>query len=305
MVRFIFGIIVVLVGGGLLVAGKASLDGDSFSLRPVGAILALVGLLFVGWSTIKTVPANSVGIPVAFGHVGADLQPGVHMLSPWTTVTSLTTREQVYSMVHNAGEGSNGDDSITVLSSDGGSMGVDSTIQYRIDPAHANNLYHTLGSIDRLNTVIARPAARAAILQVFSQYNAVDAYSTDRPKLGPEIDALLRPQLAAHGVILDSVQIRGIVLSQQLQDSANNKLAAEQRAQAAQYALQQAKIDAQTAVAAAKGKAEANRTLQQSLNAKILCEKFIENMSSLQVPVGSPCGPNAGQYLIDARASGK
>ncbi len=298
MSRFVFGIILLLAG---LVAALAvrrlrtgAFGGDKprdVSLRPVGLTLALLGGVLAVSSCIKSVPAASVGIPTTFGQIGADLQPGVHFLAPWTDVHAESTRLQQYVMVHQVNEGNvSGDDSITVVSKDDVSLPVDLTINYSVDPKHANELFRTVGTVEALKGVVIRPAARSAVPAVFALYDADQAATTSRDALAQGIADRLRPQLATHGVLLDAVQIRAIQLPDSLLKAAQDKLTQQQQVQQAQFAQQQATVDAQTARIRAQGQADANVILSKSLTPEVNCANFLSKLADLHVVLGStPC----------------
>jgi len=296
--RFVFGLVLLLAGlvAALLVRrmparalGRAS--GQPVSLAPAGGILALLGLVLAVTSCVKSVPAASVGIPTTFGQIGADLQPGVHFLAPWTDVHAESTRLQQYVMVHQSNEGAvQGDDSITVVSKDDVSLPVDLTINYSVDPGHANELFRPVGSVDNLKGIVIRPAARSAVPAVFARYDADQAATTSRDALAAAIGERLRPQLVFHGVLLDAVQIRAIQLPDSLLKAAQDKLTAQQQVAQAQFTQQQATVDAQTARIRAQGQADANTILAKSLTPEVNCANFLSRLADLKVVLGStPC----------------
>jgi regulator of protease activity HflC (stomatin/prohibitin superfamily) len=293
---FILGIIVAVIAaiGFLATRGSEASIGGAFG----GVIGLLVGLVMVVTSFVGTVPAASVGIPVSFGHVGSDMQPGFHIKAPWTSIKTESTRLQTYTMSSSPGEGAiKGDDSISVTSADIQSLTIDATVQYQIDPKRANDLYRTVGSVTNLENNVIRPIVRTALRDVFSRYSAVDASTTKRPQTANDVDAELRQQFSQHGVELVQVNIRNIGLPQGLIDANTNKVKAQTEAEQAQFKLQQAQIDAKTAVAAAQGQADANNVLNQSLNPNVLCAQFLAHMGDLKVPTGNPCGTSGTSTL--------
>jgi len=111
--------------------------------------------------------------------------------------------------------------------------------------------------------------------------------------------ALLRPSLTNFGITSDKVVIGDLILAPNVQDAANAKLAAQQAAQTAQFKLQQALVDQQTAVVTANGEKAANDAKQQSLTQQILCQDFINALTSPQNKLTvltntGPCETGAG-----------
>lgn len=91
----------------------------------------------------------------------------------------------------------------------------------------------------------------------------------------------------------DGVLLTWRILSKQAQDSADAKLQAQQQAQQAQFTLDKARIDAQTQAVNAAAEAAANAARQQSLTPAILCQHWIEMLTSAKpttLLVNGPCG---------------
>lgn len=78
--------------------GQRHIDGINVSfpvntrrlLRRGAAVTAILTLLFLGFSTVRTVPVHSVGVKTAFGKIEGALRPGWHWFNaPWTKVNIL------------------------------------------------------------------------------------------------------------------------------------------------------------------------------------------------------------------------
>lgn len=303
--------IVLLFGGAIAAFVYASRQptgepGDGIHprvlLRIVGAVLAVVAFAVTVFSTLNTVDAGTVGIPVTFGHVGSDLQPGIHFVAPWTDINAISVRTDTLTMDHHASEGQvAGDDSIGVKSADGATVDTDVSIQYHIDPLAANGLFKTVGT-DYI-TKIVRPESRSALQDTSIAYNAVELYSTKREAYQKAAFDELGPRLAARGIILESILIRDMRLPANISAAIQDKLASQQNAQAQQYKLQTAQQQAQIAIVAARGQATANEVLGKSLreNPGVICQHFVDAIADGKVtaPIlvnvcgGSSAGANA------------
>jgi regulator of protease activity HflC (stomatin/prohibitin superfamily) len=283
-----------VTGGRGLRRGGTITPGRTLSLRPFAFLAFGVFVLFGILSLVRTVGATEVGIPVTLGHLGAPLDPGVHFTLPWTTVTKLTTRLQEYTMVRSAREGAvAGDDSVAVLSNDGGQMNVDVAVKYRTDKATAPTLFRLYGSSQDINTKTVRPETRSIVRDVYGQHSAVEDYSSQRAQVSKEIEDRVRGRLQPKGIDVDSVNIREIYLSPDLQKAVTAKLTAQQAAQQAQFDQDRAKTEAETARIRAQGEATANEIRQASLTAGILCQQWIDALKEAKPQVinsGGPCG---------------
>ena len=147
--------------------------------------LGFLASMLAAFSTVVTVPAGHVGVPILFGKVqDRNLSEGLHFINPFTQVVSMTVRTETYTMSSVRDEGAvKGDDSITALSADGLMMPLDVTLAYRLVPTDAPWLYRSIGP-DFVDKVI-RPASRTAVREAIAGFTAQEAYS-NRPRLPNE-----------------------------------------------------------------------------------------------------------------------
>ena len=221
-------------------------------------VLALVGL---GSLFVQSVPANSIGIPTLFGKVGSPLRPGIHLVAPWTEVTTFTTRVQELSMLRANDEGDKAkDDSISVIASGGGAMSVDLTVRYALDDSQASDLFRQAGTMELVKERFVRPDSREVTRNVFGQYVAEEGYATKRGEISAAIAEQLRPRLAERGILLDSVNVRDVLPEQRVLDAINSVLAARNQATQAFETQKQKVTEAETAAKVAKAEAEARLT---------------------------------------------
>jgi len=86
MFMFILSMILFL---GAIATGVYFAISMELSAAGIGAALLVVGLIFFGWSGVREVPTNSVGVPTAFGSVEPAVNPGFHWMAPWTRVNII------------------------------------------------------------------------------------------------------------------------------------------------------------------------------------------------------------------------
>ncbi|MEP7235692.1 MAG: SPFH domain-containing protein, partial [Ignavibacteriota bacterium] len=95
--------------------------------------LAIVFLLI---SATTVVPAGNVGVQVLYGNVVDEaLENGFHLINPLYEIKPMDVRTQAYTMSAAHAEGQiKGDDAIEVLTSDGLTLKLEITVQYRLLP---------------------------------------------------------------------------------------------------------------------------------------------------------------------------
>lgn len=317
---FVVGLILV-VAGGTIARSMAEQPGFPANRRPpnlrIFGLLAIVAGIIIPLATsVRVIGATEVGIPVTFGKIGSPLNPGFNIVLPWTEITSFSTRLQVSDMNRTSGEGDRtGDDSVTVLSSEGGELNIDVTVRYAVQPNRAADLFRRVRSMEGVRDIIIRPETRSLMRNVYSRFTAEQGYTTNREKIErivfDELSAKLKPQ----GLVLDEISIRDIRPADQILQAINRKLEATQSAERAKIeqtrALTEAETrrrvaetDKQARVIAAEGEAQANSILQETLSPELLKAREIEaianNGNTVLYPFGQPITP-----FVDARGPGR
>lgn len=322
MFRFVFGIILLVVAAAAFIAKavmnskvkhvRAKLDAteDTYEKRElreqlssvesgpqyarVAGFVALgLGLLFGFWSTVRIVPANTVGIPTTFGSIGSPMQSGFHITAPWTEVNTFSTRVQELSMLKAIDEGDKAkDDSIEIIADGGGSMSVDLTVRYSIVGDQAAVLFKQAGSMELIKDRFVRPDAREVTRNVFALYSAEEGYSTKRAEIALKITDELMKRLEARGIVIDSVNVRDVqpeaqVLSainailqtrneatKALEDQKKQVTEAETRKQVAERdkdaAITKAEAEAEAIRISAEAQANANALIAASLTPELV-----------------------------------
>ena len=261
-------------------------------LWPVSAVCGVLAILLLTLGSIKTVGAREVGIPVTFGSIGQDLQPGVHLVAPWTVVHSCPLGEQQSIQSASPTEGDTaGNDAVPVNGNDQGTAQANITILFHFNPQTARVVYRRYAcDADLVKTNLIRQFAKNVVQDAASQYATTDL-KTHRTEIGASAQTALEALVAPYGVQVDNVVVSDIILSQVAQDAADQKLQARQAAQQAQFHLQQAQIDAQTQKVQGEAAAAANAAKTASLTPQILCEDWINAIAQAKPSVVNSAGP--------------
>ena len=283
---FILGILSLLVGIAFFVfsAGNRSSE-DRTSAQIGGTTLVVVAAILCVVSTIRIVGPGKVGVQVFFGKVRPTmLQSGLHLVNPFISVKCMSIRTEVYTMSSTTNEGKvKGDDAIVVLSADNLSVPMDLTVRYHLIPSEAARVYRDIGP--NYVSKIIRPTTRTAARNAAVKFKAVDILSTKRAEVALLIAKELTKDFFAKGIELERVQLRNVTPPKKVREAIEAKIAAEQETQRMEFVLQKAKKEAEVRIVEAKGIAEAQRIINQTLTKNYLQHEAIQAYTKL---AGSP-----------------
>ncbi|TXS56165.1 prohibitin family protein [Streptomyces sp. t39] len=287
---FVLFVILVIAAAVMYFVARA---GDNKGLK-LGALGALVAGLFAGVSScVHVVSAYEVGVPVTFGKVGSPMNSGLNVTSPFTDVTTFSTRPVDLNLSDK--------DVVEVRSSQGGVMYAEITVKWAVTPARAVELYRLAGSEDAIQQRLVFPDSREIVRNVFARYTSEEGYTSAREKINTEIGDLIRERLAPRGIAVTTVNLRNVKPSEKLQEQIDRKIQQEQATERATEAARTATAEAERRRIEAEGIAKANRILNDSLSDKVLANQCIEafkEAAASQPVYAVPCGGGTGNPLI-------
>ena len=208
-----------------------------------------------------------------FGSTGLDkknvIKPGFNFKAPWNDLYKFDITDNLV------------EETIDVLDGSGLSINVDVTMNFHLNYDSVGEIYETY-QFDYLRRLV-RPVFRSTVRDVMGRYTAEEIYSTKRAEVESLIqeeasEVLLRP---GNNIVMKSLLIRSITLPAQIKTAIENKLQQEQEALAYQYRLEREKSEAERKRIEAKGEADANRIVSNSLTANLLKMRGIEATSKL------------------------
>jgi regulator of protease activity HflC (stomatin/prohibitin superfamily) len=222
-----------------------------------------------------------VGVQVLFGNVlETPLTNGLHIINPFVEVTQMDVKTQAYTMSGKDTEGQvRGDDAIQTLSSDGLTLKLEVTVQYRLAETEAARVYKTIG-IDYIEKVV-RPEIRSALRDGAVSYVATDLYASKREEFVQKVRTRVEAAFKARGIILENVLLRDVELPQRVRDAINDKIAAEQESQKMVYILTRERQEADRKRVEAQGISDAQRIISQSLTNQYLQYNYIQTLKGL------------------------
>lgn len=309
---------------------RARLEPDSYRRRDlanaavfVGVIAAVAGAAAVGLaiaSLVTIVPANHAGVEVLFGKPTRVFGEGLNLKNPLASVVEMPglQQESTYSNTVDEGE-RGGPDAVVAQTTDNLDVDVDASVLWslNLEGTAPIDTYREYRTIAQVRAVLLRPVSRDAIRVCLARFNFEEARTVGREQIGDcSVQAI--SEAVFPYVIVRDVQIREMSASPDVMAAIDRKAAAEQAAREAEFRRDQAAIDAETAriaaegvanaeIERAKGIAEANRLVDESLTPTLLEYRKVEFLSQsnntvwvlggnespeLVIPVGGPIEPD-------------
>jgi len=270
-------------------------------LTVIVAVIVLVSL-FSSFTVIA--PGNTGVIFNIWTGSLRSVPQGMAWRMPWITqVQSYPTALRTYTMVRRSGEGSAvGDDSIDLPTLEGQHITQDISVTYNTSEDRAAQVFKSFrgSDISEIEATFIRRTIITVAQNSAGQMSLTEVISSKRDQLQAAIQRNLSAELTKMGFALDKVNLGASHLPQTLEAQMQQKMAAQQQAQQAEYELQKQEMLAKAAVAKAEGEAqsvlvrakaesEANRMLQLTLSGILIQNKTIEKWNGVlpQVTGGS------------------
>jgi prohibitin 1 len=267
-----------------------------------GGALVIVLLFFSSYSVIS--PGNTGVIFNVWSGSLRTVPQGIAWRLPFiTNVQSYPTALRTYTMVRRAGEGSSeGDDSIDLPTREGQHITQDISVTYNTSEELAGQVFKAFrgADISEIEVTFIRRTIITVSQNTAGQMSLSEVISSKRNDLQDSIQKTLSTELLKMGFNLDKVNLGASHLPASLEKQMQEKMAAQQKAQEAEYDLQKnqmlakaevakAEGEAQSTLVRAKAQAEANRLLQSTLSPSLIQSKAIDKWNGVlpQVSGGS------------------
>lgn len=272
----------------------------------VTGVIALLIILSIASSFSVIAPGNTGVIFNIWTGSLRSVPQGMAWRIPWITqVQSYPTALRTYTMVKRSGEGSSmEDDSIDLPTREGQHITQDISVTYNTSEEKAAQVFKSFrgADISEIEASFVRRTIITVAQNTAGQMSLSELISSKRDELQNAIQKSLSVELNKMGFLLDKVNLGASHLPQTLEAQMQQKMAAQQQAQQAEYALQKQEMLAKAAVAKAEGEAqsvlvrakaesEANRMLQATLSAILIQNKTIEKWNGTLPQVTSGAMP--------------
>lgn len=265
--------------------------GLNVAVRAIGAGVAVLMAIILMSMSVKSVDPTDVGVPITLGQPGTPLDPGPHLLLPWTTVSAMDVKTQVLTM--------DDDNEVKTITVDRVQTPVDVVVYFHVDKAKAPTLLLTVGE-DYVDKIV-KPLTRSVVYDKGSIYSA-ENIQNQRDNYETSIQEALVGPLAARGIILEKVELKKIQLPDAILANAQAKINAEEL-------QKQTVINAETKVIEATAQAKANTILADSIKQnKDVCQLLLVQAMSQGKITGplyiNPCGTDSGSAPLLTKSVG-
>ncbi|MBG1269175.1 prohibitin family protein [Nostoc sp. WHI] len=140
-------------------------------------------------------------------------------------------------------------------------------INFRLDPIQVVEIRRKQGTLENIVSKIIAPQTQEAF-KIAAARRTVEEAITKRTELKEDFDNALGDRLDKYGIIVLDTSVVDLAFSPEFAKAVEEKQIAEQRAQRAVYVAREAEQEAQADVNRAKGKAESQRLLAETLKAQ-------------------------------------
>jgi len=228
--------------------------------------LALLGILaIVGLNSFVIINPGEAGVLSILGKAtdGALLE-GVHFKPP------LVSKVDIYDVTVQKFE-------VPAQSStkDLQQLTASFAINFSLDPLQVVTIRRTQGTLQNIVSKIIAPQTQESF-KVAAARRTVEEAITKREELKQDFDVALGDRLNKYGIIVLDTSVVDLTFSTEFSKAVEEKQIAEQRAQRAVYIAREAEQEAEATINRAKGQAEAQRLLRETLTAELLQKQAIE-----------------------------
>ncbi len=276
-------LLIVVFVASLLIVRRSNVKSSFQSTFPWIVVLILVVATF--WSAIKIIPTGNVGIIYQFGSIVDQKPEGLQMISPWKNMKLADIRIQKYNF-----------SGLECFSSETQSLNMDLTLNFKVSPNIIQDLYRNIGP--RYFEVLIYPKIPQIVKDETVKFKAIDI-APNREELRVAIRERLKADLEPFSIEVVDVLLENIDFSLEFKQSIELKQIAAQKALEEQEKVKQEQYKAEQIITKAKGNAEANRLLSESLTDKIIQYTMIEKLSDNIEIMIVPSGQN---FILDPKS---
>jgi len=237
--------------------------------------LLILAVGFALFQSVKVIETGEVGVKLRLGKIDSEeLYPGVHFLIPMIDrVVVFSTRVNKIDFLNARGN------PVTALSIEGLPAKLDITVLYRIIPDKADEIYKNYGT-DYAEKIVV-PIVRETVRNVVAQYKIEDLYSTKRGELQKKIYEEVKEKLKGANIDVTDVLLRNVALPKKVVEKIEEKLRAKEEAEKMKYVIEKERLEAERKITEARGIAESNRIISDSLSEKYLQWYYLKTLKEL------------------------
>ncbi len=254
----------------------------------------LIFLFFLLKSYIIVEPGEKA---IIFNKVTGELRvtpkEGLYFLIPLLeSVTVYDIKVQTYNLIKSPVEGEiRGEDSLQALTSDGHRVFLDISVRFRLHPDKLPELHRSIGK-NYIQSIV-RPQIRNEARIAVSNFNLMELYTTKREVFQKVIEERLKNVFPKYNILLDSVLVRDVRVSEEFQKALENKHIAQQEAERMKYVLEKEEKEKERKIIEAEGDAQAIKIKGQAL---------AQNPALIQYEYVQKIAPNVQAIITDGKS---
>ena len=227
------------------------------SLQTLILATALSVILLIGFNSFVIINPGQAGVLSILGKArdGALLE-GIHFKPP------LISEVDIYDVTVQKFEvpGQSSTKDLQQLS-------ASFAINFRLDPFQVVKIRREQGTLQNLVAKVIAPQTQESF-KIAAARRTVEEAITKREELKSDFDDALGSRLDKYGIIVLDTSVIDLTFSPEFARAVEDKQIAEQRAQRAVYIAEEAEQEAEAEINRAKGKAEAQKLLAETLKAQ-------------------------------------
>lgn len=238
---------------------------DPFDWKQIIAVGFVAILVIIGFNSFVVINPGEAGVVSVLGKASDGvLLEGVHFKPP------LAGKIDIYDITVQKFE-------VPAQSStkDLQDLTASFAINFRLDPIQVVNIRRTQGTLQNIVSKIIAPQTQESF-KIAAARRTVEEAITKRDELKQDFDLALGNRLEKYGIIVLDTSVVDLDFSPEFSKAVEEKQIAEQRAQRAVYVAQEAEQEAEATINRAKGQAEAQRLLRETLTSELLQKQAID-----------------------------
>ncbi|GBF79664.1 prohibitin family protein [Aphanothece sacrum] len=230
---------------------------SSLSLQPlIGGIIAAL-LVVISFNAFIVINPGQAGVLSILGKAqDGVLLEGIHFKPP--VISTVDVYDLTVQKFEVPAESS---------TKDLQNLSASFAINFRLDPVKVVDIRRTQGTLQNIVSKIVAPQTQESF-KIAAARRTVEQAITQRSELKQDFDMALDSRLEKYGIIVLDTSVIDLNFSPEFSRAVEEKQIAEQRAQRAVYIAQEAEQEAQADINRAKGRAEAQRLLAETLKAQ-------------------------------------
>ena len=230
-------------------------------------IAAIIGGIFTVMSSVK-IDTGKVGVVYSMrgGVKDETLSQGLHFIHPLLKVKQFTIGNEQLILSQDSRDGSKGDDSFKVATSDDARISISFQMSYHYFPEKVVDTYKKFKGMSGEDIVEQRvkTVLKSKISEITTNYSLMDIYSGNRYEINQKIKEYLNKEFnSMYGIEVLDASIIDVHPDEQLGAAIDQRVKALQESQQAKVEQEKIKVEAETKKIKAEGEAEAMRIAAQ------------------------------------------